>query len=296
MKYDQNPELTCCIVIPLQFGVQLIAMCTFMEAFMGIFALLSGDVRFQDTGYDTRFYYLTPVVGALGAIFGIIGLFGVNDANKRLLRLFSRYLFVKLVVDIIASVADYRTIRACANGSYSTVYTQTYMVNDNPQLYALAALGLCRTAKWAYLFGSLCTIGLKFYFWHVVSMFLGLKDCKPCDPISFAQGGWSVEKHWKMYEVKDPRSDIVMIHQGQTEKEKRAIAEEEAEEARKAMIHGNNFLVGYGYGATEATPAGEHWAATKEAMEEAQKEKNAETPVRLGQLAGNHNVEFESLI
>merc|ERR1711879_324989 len=123
-------------------------------------------IRFQDTGYDLRYYYLTPIVGSLGAIFGMVGVFGLYDELPRLVWIFVNYLLVKFVVDLLASVADYRTLKSCGTDSqyYSAEQLQN-LATSNPQLYALASMGVCSTAKWAYLFGSLIIVGLKCYFW-----------------------------------------------------------------------------------------------------------------------------------
>lgn len=276
---------TCCIVVPAKPGVALIALYTVVTALLSIFALFTGDIRFQATGYDVSYYYYSPIVGAFGFFFGFIGLFAAYDDVPRGLRMFVYYLAVKLIVLIWTSIADWRMLGQCTTWLAGITAAQA---KANPALFIIASSGSCSVARMSYLLGAFTDVMFNLYLWYTVRCYQQMMEMRNGKAISFReQEEYDVTKHWKLYKVKDPRLNyFAKTHQGKTEEEKKAEAEAKAKEEAEALRPGPGFIAGFGYGAASASIGKNTRAKAEENVVDA--EEGPPHSVKLANLVGAH--------
>lgn len=192
---------TCCLVLPLKLGVGISAMLVWAHAMVCILALLTSDIRFQATGYNTHFYYLPSIVGTFGLVFGFIGLLGVYDDKFEQLWWFNRYFFIKLVLMFVAVLADFATLNGCEG------WKNNPNADSNAQLLALSTAGVCPWARWSYLVGcgvDFCVWGYLFVCCYKYEQDISMN---PPYAIDFGREKYDVTSRWEFYKVKDPRKD-----------------------------------------------------------------------------------------
>lgn len=226
---------TCCFFLPLKAGVGIISMLVWVNSLVCILALLTGDVRFQPTGYNLHFYRLPPVVGVFGIVIGFFGVMGAYEDKHRWVYWLNRFLVVKIVADIVTRCADYYTLRQCDSWLDSTSrqgevgygHAGLNWVSSNPQLSSLAEAHVCPWARWAYLLGAALDTVLWCYFLHRCYMY-ELHLAQPTRyQIDFGVENSTGEARWRLYQVKGPQAK---------RKTKRGPAEEESPEEEESIM------------------------------------------------------------
>jgi len=157
----------CCLCIPLQTGTQILTGYTFLYSFFCIVALLSGDVRLLDAGYNKGTSRLSAMVGCLGCAFGLIGSIGVANSQVGLIRVYNIYQVLKLAALVYVCVMDMIALRNCATYAKS-IYSQ---VEFNAPIEALAMKGLCEWGYHDYIIGSIVRISMELYFTYVTYIY-----------------------------------------------------------------------------------------------------------------------------
>merc|ERR1719145_55674 len=109
---------------------------------VSILALLSLDIRFQQTGYNQYTYYLPAITGSFGLVFGFLGLLGAHDDKLQHLWWFNRYFMLMLALMPISIMADFWTLSQC------DTFKNSPGSDSNPQLLALSEAGVCPWARW----------------------------------------------------------------------------------------------------------------------------------------------------
>jgi hypothetical protein len=203
----QREHGTCCIILPLKLGVGLIAMYTFTMSLLCILALFSGDIRLQANGYNQTFYYLPSIVGTLGLVFGFVGLLGVFDDKFSWVKAFTYFLFFKLACMTATMVADYFTLQQCDNWLKNPAHTEAF----NPQMYALAAQGVCPWALWAYVIGCSVDFGINLYLTYCCWAYYRQLFYNPGYEIDFGNEKYDAEARWRLYQVPNPYADYVPL-------------------------------------------------------------------------------------
>lgn len=197
---------TCCLILPLKFGVGLITMFIFTMSLVHILALFTGDIRFQGNGYALWVYNVPSVVGSLGLVFGFIGLLGTYDDKPSWMFYFVMFYFVKIAFMILAAFFDYRVLRQCD----SWLNVDEHLKTPNPQLEVLAQNNVCPWARWSYLLGTSLDIGFNIYLFLCVYSYYRMIILNPPYPIDFGNEKYDVAGRWKQYQVKDPRGEYAM--------------------------------------------------------------------------------------
>jgi hypothetical protein len=157
----------CCLCIPLQAGTQILTAYTFLYSFFCIVALLSGDIRLLDAGYNKATSRLSAMVGCLGCAFGLIGMIGVANSQVLPLRIYNGYQVLKLAALVYVCVMDIVALRNCATYSKS-IYSQ---VEFNAPMEALSMKGLCVWGYHSYIIGSIVRISAELYFTYVTYIY-----------------------------------------------------------------------------------------------------------------------------
>lgn len=188
-----------CIIIPLKFGVAIIAMYTFVMGIVNLLALLNSNIMLQAGGYNPEFRRVGTIIAMLGLPLGIVGLMGTYDDNARWVRLFFYYLLVKIAGEIIVAIADFVTLGHC----------KTYINSDLPNLLgndplkALSERDVCGSARTAYALGFTLEMILNIYLTYCVWVFIRHLDLLPNYPIDFynADRFKNIYNRWKMFHV-----------------------------------------------------------------------------------------------
>lgn len=191
----------CCLIIPLKFGVGLIAMLTFANSMLCALALVSSDIRFQPNGYDLNLYYLPSIVGVFGLVLGFVGLLGIYDDKPAWMQAFCYFMYVKWVSMLVAILGDYRALLHC--DEFHRIPGST-----NVAMEKLVAEGVCDFARQAYLVGGCLDLLLWGYFALKVRTYTSSLVINLPYAIDFGGQREDVSLTWKKYQVKDPRPDI----------------------------------------------------------------------------------------
>mmetsp|Transcript_83101 Transcript_83101/g.254010 ORF Transcript_83101/g.254010 Transcript_83101/m.254010 type:complete len:257 (-) Transcript_83101:17-787(-) len=229
MAFDRD---TCCLLVPLSYGVGLIAMAAFVSACVALVALATGDIRLMPNGYDTRLLYVPSVVTAFGLIFGFVGLLGALDGKRDWLRVFVGFLQAKLFTMAVVAAADFWALRRCE--------ALDRAADQNHFLDVLAEGGLCPYARWAFLVGAALDFSVWAYFTHATWRLANGTDIdRSSISITFAGEAVTCEERWKLYGVRDPRAE--MDRAAGARKEWRAQAKKQAEmDAERAEVEDLN--------------------------------------------------------
>lgn len=199
MVFDRDHG-TCCLVLPLKLGVGLSAMLVFVHSLVCILALLSSDIRFQQTGYNTHVYYLPAITGSFGLVFGFLGMLGTFDDKWYQLWWFNRFFAVMLALMLVSIIADFSTLSHC----------DTFKNNPNremnPQLFALSEAGVCPWARWSYVIGCAVDFGFWAYLFWCCFAYEDQVRTNPPYAIDFGRE-YNVHSRWDFYKVKNPRKD-----------------------------------------------------------------------------------------
>mmetsp|Transcript_76881 Transcript_76881/g.136248 ORF Transcript_76881/g.136248 Transcript_76881/m.136248 type:complete len:270 (-) Transcript_76881:41-850(-) len=203
---------TCCIILPLKLGVGLIAMFTFAMGMLCIVDCFNSavssfnnqlNISMSAGGYNPYFWRLNSVVGVIGLFVGFIGFLGVYDDKPDWCRIFSGFLVVKLLCNIIVFIADMYTLRTCesfagtALNSGNGFGTATY----NLALIALAKQNMCQFGRISYAVGFSLRTAIDLYFLWNVYKYVSQLDLNPPYPIDFGDERMDVEGRWKFFHV-----------------------------------------------------------------------------------------------
>mmetsp|Transcript_268 Transcript_268/g.702 ORF Transcript_268/g.702 Transcript_268/m.702 type:complete len:268 (-) Transcript_268:70-873(-) len=203
---------TCCLFLPLKMGVSVISMLVFANSIVCILALITGDIRFQATGYNQHFYRVPSVVGAFGLVVGFFGILGAYEDKHKWVHLLNRFLVVKILADVVTRIADLQTLDQCDSFAESAASrsSQGYghlgvnFVDSNPALRSLADAHLCPYARWAYLLGACLDTLFWCYFFHRCWQY----EMHLAQPIryniDFGVENATGEDRWRAYQVKPP--------------------------------------------------------------------------------------------
>lgn len=215
MAFEERNQATCCLLLPLKFGVGLIAMLVFVQSITCLVALFTGDIRFQPNGYNLNTYRLPSIVGSVGLVLGFVGLLGVYDERFSWLWAFNRFMLMKLVAGSLAAVADYWELKKCDSWLDSPERERIVKyghlglnyVNGNPAMDSLAKEHICPWARWALVLGFSIEFAIWVYFFYKSwSYELELQMQMPT-PIDFGIERYDAAARWKFYQVRDPRAD-----------------------------------------------------------------------------------------
>lgn len=198
----QRDHGTCCLVLPLKLGVGLSAMFVFVHSIFCIMALLSTDIRFQQTGYNLSFYYLPAITGSFGLVFGFVGMLGTYDDKWNQLWWFNRYFMVMLALMLVSIAADFVTLSTC------DTYKNSSNSSSNPQLLALSEAGVCPWARWSYVVG--CSVDFSFWAYCLYCCYSYEVQVRTMPPYAIDFGEKNdIYSRWDFYKVKNPKGDRV---------------------------------------------------------------------------------------
>lgn len=192
----------CCLVLPLKFGIGIIAMYEFVSSLVCIMALLTGDIRFQATGYNPQFYHLYTGVGAFGLVFAFVGLLGVYDDKPDWIRHYNLFLIAKQIALFVSICADVHVLRRCEG------WTKHHTAEENPHMFLLSQQGVCPWAQWAYFLG--CTVDFLFnlYFVYLSLHYQKMILMYPSYKVDFANERHDVTARWQRFHVKNPYTEF----------------------------------------------------------------------------------------
>eukprot|EP00443_Scrippsiella_acuminata_P098711 CAMPEP_0115582536 /NCGR_PEP_ID=MMETSP0272-20121206/5711_1 /TAXON_ID=71861 /ORGANISM="Scrippsiella trochoidea, Strain CCMP3099" /LENGTH=290 /DNA_ID=CAMNT_0003017527 /DNA_START=189 /DNA_END=1061 /DNA_ORIENTATION=+ len=218
-KGESGFDSTCCLVLPLKFGVGLISMLVFSQSLLCIIALFTGDIRFQENGYNVNTYRLPSIIGAAGLLFGFVGLLGVFDEKLLWVKAFNRFLMAKIALMIVAAIADYWTLGKCDSWLESPEHLKFHQYgqhgvaasNSNAALDSLADLHVCPWARWAYLIGFGVDVSVWVYCAFKSILYEMHLHTSLGYPIDFGNDRSDAEGRWRFYQVKDPRADALRL-------------------------------------------------------------------------------------
>lgn len=219
----------CCLVLPLKFGVGLIAMGTFANSLICALAMVSQDIRFQPNGYNPDFYHLPSIIGVFGIGLGFVGLLGVYDEKPNWVQAFCYFMYAHWIGLLVAMLADVSLLRRC----------DTWLVDEpdslNVAMNQLAKNGVCSFARKAYIVGGVLDLAAWAYMTLKVRHFAQTLSCSLPYDIVFG-GGSRMEETWLKYQVKDPRPDI--YHAENLKKQRMGEKAREAEERHTQEYYG----------------------------------------------------------
>jgi len=221
----------CCLVIPLKFGVGLIAMLTFGNSLVCALALVSHDIRFQPNGYNPDFFYLPQIVGLLGIALGFVGLLGVYDDKYSWVQSFCYFMYFNWIAMVVAMVGDYYTLRQCDE------WLTEYPDSPNVAMNQIAKSGVCSFALKAYIIGSGVDLAAWGYFALKVRTYIRSLEVNLPYEIDFGGANHCMEDTWLKYQVKDPRPD--MDYAENLRKQRMAEKAREVEETHTKEYYGS---------------------------------------------------------
>mmetsp|Transcript_55552 Transcript_55552/g.140796 ORF Transcript_55552/g.140796 Transcript_55552/m.140796 type:complete len:258 (-) Transcript_55552:58-831(-) len=241
----------CCLCLPMQLGVGLIAMIAFANACLCAVALLTQDIRLQPNGYDQRMSRVPSVVGFFGLAFGFVGLLGTYDNKPSWLRAFSTFLKAKLVAMVVVMAADFWMLLQCEG------WLKTQPYGHNTAMDVIAENGVCHYARCAFLIGCGLDLGVWSYFTAKVLSYTAQIETSISFPIDFGiEGSGSQTVRWKMYQVKDPTSEMDRAAQIRKQfLDGKRKAKEQAEAERTGLLSANR-PTAYGSAAPNFGPDG----------------------------------------
>jgi len=178
-------------------------MLVFVHSLVCILALLSSDIRFQQTGYNLSFYYLPAITGSFGLVFGFVGMLGTYDDKPYQLCWFNRFFGVMLAMMLVSIVADFVTLSKC------DTFKNSPSASSNPQLLALSEAGVCPWARWSYVVG--CSVDFTFWAYLCYCCYTYETQVRTMPPyaIEFGKEKYDVYSRWDFYKVKNPKGDMV---------------------------------------------------------------------------------------
>mmetsp|Transcript_80944 Transcript_80944/g.241220 ORF Transcript_80944/g.241220 Transcript_80944/m.241220 type:complete len:216 (+) Transcript_80944:161-808(+) len=174
---------TCLLCIPLRLGIVFVALATLFHGVFGLFALVTGDVRFQSGGYSKHTARLQAATGSLGLIFGLLGLLGIYDKKPNWIRSLARFLEARLVVAGLVFVFDLVALMRCPAWAS---FPQSKVANF--PLYMISSKGLCSTAQLCYGIGFTIDFGVSYYLTWVTHTFCRRLETTQTYHIRFAHG------------------------------------------------------------------------------------------------------------
>jgi len=220
----------CCLVLPLKFGVGLIAMGTFANSLICALALVSNDIRFQPNGYNPDYYHLPSIIGVFGIGLGFVGLLGVYDEKPNWVQAFCYFMYAHWICLLVAILADLSMLRRC----------DTWLADEpdslNVAMNQLAKAGVCSFARKAYIVGGVLDLAAWAYFTLKVRHFSQTLFCNLPYEIDFGGGRSRMEETWLKYQVKDPRPD--MAYAENLQKQRLVEKAKEAEERHTQDYYG----------------------------------------------------------
>lgn len=207
---------TCCLFLPLKLGVGLISMIIFAHSILCILAVITSDIRFQPNGYNQHFYKVPSIIGVFGLVIGFVGLLGAYDDQISQLKLFNRYLAIKVICMLAAMIADLVSLHYCED------WTKHHTRDEQPQMYALSEQEVCPWARTSYILG--CTIDISVWIYFTIRCFSYEYQIAHNPPykIDFGREKYDVDARWQFYHVKDPRYDMLeemRLHEREKEAE-----------------------------------------------------------------------------
>lgn len=158
---------TCCLCMPLGLGTHLIACWTFCYSFVCMLALISGDVRLLNGGYNPTTCWMSAGVGSLGVIFGLFGILGVYNKNVRFLRYFNYFQYFEIVASVLVFVGDYLQLDKCEKWIYD-VESQVYF---NAPMESLSKKNLCLWGRHAFVLGWVLHFLVDLYYTWVTHVY-----------------------------------------------------------------------------------------------------------------------------
>jgi len=155
----------CCGCIPLQIGVLIISVYTFIHGCVCIAAMFTGDLRLQPGGYFPWTQGLQIRFGALGIPFGILGLVGVMDTNFVWIRAYNKFQYAKVTLSVIVFIADLWALRGCDDAWTSASAADSPVFNA--AVDTLSVKHICKWTREAYIIGFALDLALNGYFAYV---------------------------------------------------------------------------------------------------------------------------------
>jgi len=157
----------CCLCIPLQLGTQLLTCWTFFYSFFCLVALMSGDIRLLDAGYNTDTARLSAYAGCAGFAFGLVGIIGAYNNQLTPLRIYNVYQILKILLSFYVMYKDIVALRNCAVYA-NVIYSQ---VEFNAALESISRKALCDWGLRSYVIGATVHRMVDFYFTYVTYVY-----------------------------------------------------------------------------------------------------------------------------
>lgn len=151
---------SCCLCIPLRYGVLLIAFLTFLESFVFTLGLFTDDFRLHTGGFDVFTRYIVGIVGVSGLIFSLTGMVGCYDSNASSIRAFWYFTVFQIAAVVFIFGVDWVVLSRCESWRWSISAKSDF----NPTLFAISRVrGACGEVRTSYAW--------NFVEWMVVTSF-----------------------------------------------------------------------------------------------------------------------------
>mmetsp|Transcript_27514 Transcript_27514/g.50413 ORF Transcript_27514/g.50413 Transcript_27514/m.50413 type:complete len:275 (+) Transcript_27514:84-908(+) len=167
---------TCCMCVPLRFGVALICMINLTYGFISLANVFTRDIRFQSGGYDPSPARLQVWYGAFMIPISLVGLLGLYDEKLSLLRAFGVALIFKAAIALVIFGFDMWMLTQC--DSFASSHQQT--LRSMQAMRMISQKGLCMEARVSYVFGFILDCGFTLYCtWAVFRCCRRVEECPP---------------------------------------------------------------------------------------------------------------------
>lgn len=200
MTYHQRDLGHCCLLLPLKFGVALISMIIFATGILALVAVLNAESYvLQEGGYST-WSGLNNYYECAGIVLGFVGLLGIYDEKIWWIRVFSFFVYGRILVNIFSFCADLIALASCTSATDSSTVP----------LLELAESGLCSEGRIAFIFGFVLDFAVWAYFTYVVRTWHYYVELNPPYAISFGLDKNDRQSRWEKYQV-----DHISYYNGQ---------------------------------------------------------------------------------
>jgi len=191
--------------LPLKLGVGLISMFIFAYGCFCMVAMLrasmfSGPIDLQSGGYNPIFRNWPVIVGIIGIFAGFFGFLGIYDDKPGWIRMFLRYLQVRLICSIIVFCADMYTLHGCESFASLPEDGRT----NNSALLELSNRNMCYWGRIAYILGSVFQFLIDIYMVYQVWKYTTQIELNPPYAIDFGSEKYDTSSRWRFYGVSEP--------------------------------------------------------------------------------------------
>lgn len=200
---------TCCLFLPLKFGVGLISMYIWLKSLLDIMSLMQfskkNQIRFMAGGYDMNTFRMNAIYGSCGIVIGFLGLLGTFDDKANWIKIFAYFVYGLLVFALVVFFADwYQLSHNCVGyAAANPSPTGLSFHQDNPPLYSLSSAGICSEALNAYILGFVIEFAVNVYFAYCVYRYSTQIENEPPYSVDFAYDKTDRKGRWDFYRVNE---------------------------------------------------------------------------------------------